>query len=50
MPTAEEVRKQQAQARRRKEEVERGMSGDFMAGWVNLAQWKSVKTVVPSRQ
>jgi hypothetical protein len=48
--TPEEARRQETLKRQRREEVKRGMSGDFMEGWVSLAKWKSMKTVVPSQK
>lgn len=49
-PLAAEQHRERDQAKRlRKAEVAKGLSGDFMDGWVNLSEWKAAKTVHPHR-
>ena len=47
--TPEERAAREAEQQARKAEVARQLSGDFMEGWVNLAEWKSLRKVVPGR-
>ena len=47
--TPEERAEREAEQQARKAEVARQLSGDFMEGWVNLAEWKSLRKVVPGR-
>ena len=46
----EAQRERELRAAEKKKYVAKQLSGDFMDGWENLANWKAMKTVKPVRR